>query len=72
MGWASGTAVFDLICDAILQDAPRKLIEEEMIRALITALESHDWDCQQDSRYWKHPLVRKVMQGLHPEWDWSE
>ena len=59
MGWCSATLIFDNVCDGLLEDT---------IRALAVALEDGDWDCQQDSAYWGHPIVQKVMRELHPSW----
>ena len=70
MGWCSGTVVFDLVAKAILEDKP--LDKKAVLRAVIDALEDSDWDCQQVSSYWDHPLVREVMREIHPRWDWDE
>lgn len=66
MGWCSGTLIFDNVCDVLLADEPQT--KEETIRALAITLEDSDWDCQQDSYYWDHPVVQSVMKELHPEW----
>lgn len=66
MGWCSATVIFDSVCGALLSET------EETIRALVAALEDGDWDCQQDSDYWSHPIVRKVMKELHPDWDFED
>lgn len=72
MGWCSGTVVFDNVCDALFAEDAKKPTTEETVRALAVALEESDWDCQQDSEYWSHPVVRKVMKELHPHWDWDD
>ena len=66
MGWCSATVIFDNVCDGLLADKPQT--QEETIMALAVALEDGDWDCQQDSAYWDHPVVQKVMRELHPGW----
>lgn len=68
MGWCSATVIFDSVCDALLAEGDKKPTQEETIRALVAALEDGDWDCQMDSEYWSHPVVRKVMLELHPHW----
>ena len=68
MGWCSATVIFDNVCDALLAEGDKKPTPEEAIRALAAALEDGDWDCQRDSTYWDHPVVRKVMKDLHPRW----
>ena len=68
MGWSSGTQIFDVFCDALLGDGERKMTKQSALKVIIKALEEGDWDCHQDSQYWDHPLVQKVMRKLHPEW----
>lgn len=67
MGWCSGTILFDQVCDSLLAD--KKPTAEETIRLLAVAMENMDWDCQSDSAYWEHPVVRRVMKELHPHWE---
>lgn len=67
MGWCSATVIFDGVCDALLADEKPDL--KSTLRALIAALEDGDWDCQSDSEYWNHPMVREIMKELHPRWD---
>jgi hypothetical protein len=59
MGWCSATLIFDNVCDGLLADKPAD--KKAVIKALVVAPEDGDWDCQQDSAYWDHPLVREVM-----------
>lgn len=66
MGRGSAVFIFDKICDALLGDKP--VDKDETIRALIEVLEDNDWDTQQDSRYWEHPIVQKIMKERHPRW----
>lgn len=63
MGWCSGTYIFDAVVEDIINDEPK----EQIIESLILALEQGDWDCQYDSAYIEHSLVRKVMEKLHPD-----
>lgn len=65
MGWCSGTQVFDNVVAALVDKSVSK---EECIKNLIGALEDMDWDCQQDSDYYEHPLVRKAFKAIHPDW----
>ncbi len=71
MGWCSATIIFDNVCDGLLGEGKEKQTPEQVIRALAAALEDGDWDCQQESAYWDHPVVRKVMKELHPYWDFE-
>lgn len=64
MGWCSGTEIFDVVAEAVLEDLPK----EEVLGRLIDILEDHDWDCQCDSEFWTHPVVRKLFEDRYPEW----
>lgn len=41
---------------------------EKVVKSLIESLEDGDWDCQQDSSYYDHPLVNGIFRELHPDW----
>lgn len=72
MGWSSGTDVFDPVVKAILN---LNITEDEKMGVLVTlinSLQDADWDCESDSDYWKHPLVRKAFMKTNPKWDWKE
>jgi hypothetical protein len=72
MGWCSGTEVFDPIAGALLGSLEGKQINvESVLKVVIEACENGDWDCQQDSKYWDHPIVQKLMRELHPDWEWE-
>lgn len=66
MGWCSGTDIFDAVVRVVLDR--ERISPEEIIRELIEALESNDWDCESDSIYWEHPLVQKVFREKYPTW----
>lgn len=66
MGWCSGTHVFDSILDTLLNDD--KIDKETIIKTLINSFEDADWDCQSDSEYYDHPLVKKCFEEIHPSW----
>ena len=66
MGWCSGTEIFDQIAAIILSDKP--LDKKATLKTVIKSLEDGDWDCQQDSAYYDHPLVQEAMKELHPHW----
>lgn len=66
MGWCSGTRVFDMVCEILLDEGP--LDRRSKLKSIIQDLENSDWDCQQDSDYWDHPLVREIFEELHPIW----
>lgn len=67
MGWCSGTRVFDAVAKALLSEN-EELDKKQVLKYVILALQDADWDCEQDSDYWDHPLVREVFMELEPEW----
>lgn len=66
MGWCSGTIVFDKVCDLLLSD--EKIDKKEFLDSLICELWDLEWDCEQESEYWDHPLVQEVFKERRPEW----
>ena len=66
MGWCSATRILDTIVGALLDDKP--VDKRAVIEHLISVLEDNDWDCQQDSAYWDHPLVRSIFKERRPDW----
>lgn len=71
MGWCSGTDVFDKIGYFILYSKMSDELKHDIMLVVADTLEDHDWDCQNDSEYWTHPIVVEVMKELHPNWDWD-
>lgn len=64
MGWCSGTDIFDEVVQSLKAgDAPK-----ETLKKLAVVLEDHDWDCQNESKYWDDPDIREIFQELHPSW----
>ncbi len=66
MGWCSGTEIFDAVAKVLLDDKP--VDKKATLIAVIDALEDGDWDCQSESEFWEHPIVREIMQERHPSW----
>lgn len=66
VGCCSATQIFDAVCEGLLSEPQKD--KKQVLKELILALEYGDWDCQQDSAYWDHPVVQKVMRELHPRW----
>lgn len=66
MGWCSGTNVFDAICDIVLSEKP--VDKKAVVKHIIRVLQDMDWDCESDSNYWEHPVVREVFREINPEW----
>ena len=67
MGWCSATVIFDAVAGALIEDQ-EKLDKKKILNTVISALEDGDWDCQMDSDYWDHPLVREVFKERDPQW----
>lgn len=72
MGWCSGTEVFDPVVNKVLQQDIGDANKTAIIIALIKALQDMDWDCESDSDYWEHTLVRKAFKKVCPDWDWED
>lgn len=66
MGWCSATEIFDKVASVILSDEP--IDKKRALLTVIEALQDNDWDCEMDSDYWDHPLVREIFMELEPEW----
>lgn len=66
MGWCSGTVIFDVVAEAVLSEKP--INKQAVIEVLIAALEDGDWDCQSESAYWDHPVVRAAFMKSSPHW----
>jgi len=50
----------------ILTEEP--LDKKKFLKVIIKSLKEGDWDTEQDSDYWDHPLVREVFKELYPHW----
>ncbi len=66
MGWCSGTDVFDGMAKTILEDSMDDEMQEFLIARLIRVLWDSDWDCESDSDYFNHPVVRRAFHRLEP------
>jgi len=65
MGWCRGTEVFDDICEAILDS---KLEGSELIEEVIYILQANDWDCELESEYVEHPIVKDIFIKMYPDY----
>lgn len=66
MGWSSGTEIFDVVCESVLSDKP--VDKEQTIRDLIEVLHYHGWDCESESEFYDHPVVKNIFKEKFPEW----
>lgn len=67
MGWASAVEIFDVVAGALLDDKD-EVNKKAVLKILAQLLEDGDWDTQQDSQYYDHPVVHEIMEELHPDW----
>lgn len=73
MGWCSGTPIFDKVFKAVMKESGMDDGERfQILLTLADALEDQDWDCQDDSKYRKHPMFKRVMWTLHDDWEEAE
>lgn len=64
MGWCSATIIFDVVCEGILDNpALHPESQEITIKRLFEELRRQDWDCECDSVYADHPIVKKLLEG---------
>lgn len=68
MGWCSGTEIFDTVVSDILSSTLQEHSKVNMIVNLINALQDNDWDCETDSKYYKHYVVNIAFRKVRPEW----
>lgn len=64
MGWCSGTTIFDKAAAVVLTTHVEGGEKFNILYALAKALEHEDWDCQSDSLFIDHPIVKDVMEAL--------
>lgn len=67
MGWGGGTEIFDAVakvlepfCDENEYIEEQELAED-VLYSLLFELEKQDWDNHQESNYWDHPVVGKIL-----------
>ena len=76
MGWCSGTDIFDSVVKELVELHDAQILNNDefvtVVTSLTEALYDKDWDCEADSDYWSHPLVRQVFKELNPNWTWDD
>lgn len=63
MGWCSGTEIFDVVAKHVTK---KHLNRDALLEELIGVMWDHDWDCECESEYVNHPLIRKAFLNLDP------
>lgn len=61
MGWSSATEIFDAVVDGILSTKATDIEKKVVIKILIRELLSKDWDCESESDFFNHPLVKECF-----------
>ena len=71
MGWGSGVFIFDEVAEVLLRSITplNENLVKNTLKTLINALEDQDCDTLDGSNFMGHPIVREIMQQLHPDWD---
>ena len=65
MGWCSATQIFDNVAEALLSDD--EIDVKQTLKDLAQTLRYMDWDCEGESEYWEHPVVREIFKELDPD-----
>ena len=67
MGWSGGTEIFDCVA-AELEELSYKWTRVynhegfmEPLHSLVDLLEGRDWDAHQESDYYDHPVIGKIL-----------
>ena len=60
MGWCSGTELFDSICECIFEETKSE-DKKKLIKTIIDKFWNMDWDCEYDSAYFNHPIVKQAF-----------
>lgn len=63
---ASATSIFDAVASNLLpfiNQENRRMIKDTL-KILAIELEDGDWDCQNESEYFEHPLVQEIFLEL--------
>lgn len=76
MGWSGGTEIFDRVAKDLMYihnnvydtDIPMYQVLN-ILSNLKGALEDQDWDTQNESQYWTHPVIGKILGNIFEEDD---
>lgn len=66
MGWCGGAEIFDAVAKDMFDPINDYAVFEKkrVLTVLAKALENCDWDCQSDSAYFDHPIVKEIFDNL--------
>lgn len=70
MGWGAGTEIFDQVADDLLEaDYAWRNIQSDYDESIVitpltnlySLLRDMDWDVMDESKYWEHPVIGKIL-----------
>ncbi len=69
MGWSGGTEIFDCVAEELESlynyiSTPQHSEDDyynTVLQPLMDLLERKDWDAQQESDYYDHPVIGKIL-----------
>lgn len=72
MGWSGGTDVFDEVAwyvEPCLYNEDFKPVIEATLSQLLSGLAKKDWDIKDESNYWTHPIIGRILGNTFEEED---
>ncbi len=75
MGWSGGTEIFDAVVSELRDLSHRWVAKDyhvdfmEPLKTLVIVLEDQDWDTLNESAYWDHPVIGKILGNNDPNED---
>jgi len=61
MGWSNGTEIFDQTMKTVLEQKLSDKSTLEIAEVLKNALQNEDWDTEDESEYYEHPVIGEVF-----------
>jgi hypothetical protein len=67
MGWSSGAKVFDNVADSLMKASCARTggTQDDLVITplvnLYKVLSDLDWDNEQESDYWEHPVIGEIL-----------
>ena len=75
MGWSGGTEIFDGVTAELIELSHKWTGQDnhvdfmEPLKVLVARLEDQDWDVPDESSYWTHPIIGKILGNKFEEGD---
>lgn len=62
MGWSTGTDIFDTVAEHLLDAEADLNVTERVLEHLYDIMKGRfDWDTQDESEYWEHPMIGPIL-----------